>query len=58
MEDTVTIPQRLADCKRGRRFRKNDSLHDDGEMELLGRQGRWKGSGFVRLLLEQPAPAE
>jgi uncharacterized protein (DUF1800 family) len=40
------------------RFRENDSLHDDGDKELLGRKGRWKGDDFVRLLLEHPATAE
>jgi uncharacterized protein (DUF1800 family) len=40
------------------RFRENNSLHDDGEKELLGRKGRWKGDDFVRLLLEHPAIAE
>src|SRR5262249_50234367 len=42
----------------GRQFRENAALHDDGEKELLGRKGRWKGDDFVRLLLEHPATAE
>ena len=42
----------------GREFRENNQLHDDGEKQLLGRKGRWKGDDFVRLLLEHPATAE
>jgi uncharacterized protein (DUF1800 family) len=42
----------------GRQFREDAALHDDGEKDLLGRKGRWKGDDYVRLLLEHPATAE
>jgi uncharacterized protein (DUF1800 family) len=41
-----------------RQFRENASLHDDGDKNLLGRKGRWKGDDFVRLLLDHPAAAD
>jgi uncharacterized protein (DUF1800 family) len=38
-------------------FRQDDSKHDDGEKEILGKKGKWKGDDLARLLLEQPATA-
>jgi uncharacterized protein (DUF1800 family) len=36
-------------------FHESLSEHDDGEKNLLGRKGRWRGDDLVRILLEHPA---
>jgi uncharacterized protein (DUF1800 family) len=39
------------------KFRFDDSKHDPGEKELLGRKGKWKGDDLVRFLLAHQATA-
>ena len=36
-------------------FHEFPQYHDDGEKQILGRRGRFRGDDFVALLLEQPA---
>jgi uncharacterized protein (DUF1800 family) len=38
-------------------FAENTAAHDAGEKTILGRKGRWKGDGLVRLVLGHPATA-
>jgi uncharacterized protein (DUF1800 family) len=40
------------------KFREDDAQHDDGSKTILGRKGAWKGSDFVRFVLEEPATSE
>jgi len=35
----------------------NQTAHDDGEKEVLGKKGNWGGDDIVNILLEQPACA-
>jgi uncharacterized protein (DUF1800 family) len=36
-------------------FHEFPQYHDDGEKNILGRKGRWRGDDFIALLLDQPA---
>jgi uncharacterized protein (DUF1800 family) len=38
-------------------FREDDSKHDDGDKEVLGHKGKWKGGDLLRLVREHPATA-
>jgi uncharacterized protein (DUF1800 family) len=36
-------------------FREDPERHDDGEKEILGKTGRWRGDDLVGMVLEHPA---
>jgi uncharacterized protein (DUF1800 family) len=40
------------------KFREDGAQHDGGDKTILGRKGTWKGSDFVRFVLEEPATSE
>jgi uncharacterized protein (DUF1800 family) len=40
------------------KFREDDVKHDDGEKEILGHKGKWKGPDLLRITREQPATAD
>jgi uncharacterized protein (DUF1800 family) len=41
----------------GRGYGDDPAAHDGGEKTILGRTGRWRADGLVRLLLDHPATA-